>query len=356
MERWPDQEWVLIDEDIEGIDVMAMREVVERYAHRGTPGAADMQSYLGAVVEDQPYRQVLGPLLNGRRPSGVCVHAGRLVANWGDPAALEMSFSVTKAYLSLLAGVAANTGLLSSVDEQVRCTVPHEAFEGRRHGRITWRHLLQQTSEWSGELWGIPWWADPQGGQNRDHPLGSPGTVWAYNDVRVNVLALALLYVFGEPLESVLADKVMGVIDGSGTVQWHGYRDSYVEIDGTRLPSVSGGAHWGGGVWASAYDHARVGLLYLRGGRWRDGTVITTDWVQDSWAPCPVKPEYGFLWWRNDEGTIFREAPASGRCARGNHGRQLIWVDPARDLVVVSRWTEDVGSLLCDLSAAVRGN
>jgi hypothetical protein len=147
----------------------------------------------------------------------------------------------------------------------VRRTAPGEVFEGRPHERITWQHLLQQTSEWSGTLWGVPWWADPQGGQHRDGPLGAPGTTWAYNDVRVNVLALALLHVFGEPLQTVLEDKVMRVIDASATIQWHGYRNSYVEIDGKRLPSVSGGAHWGGGVWASAYDHARIGLLYLRG-------------------------------------------------------------------------------------------
>ncbi len=353
MPVWPGSEWPLVDHNDDGIDSMLVSETIARHAHRRTPGVAVMESYLGAILKDQPYRDILGPLRNASGPSGVCVHAGRLVAQWGDPTALEMSFSVTKTYLSLLVGVALSTRLIGTVDEPVRRSVADETFQGRRHARITWRHLLQQTSEWSGTLWGIPWWADPQGGQTRDHVLGEPGTVWAYNDVRINVLALALLRVFGEPLQSVLTDKVMRVIDGSGTAQWHGYRNSYVEINGKVVASVSGGAHWGGGLWASAYDHARVGLLYLRGGRWRDRMVITPQWVVDSWAACPVKSDYGYLWWRNDGRTIFPEAPSSGRCARGNHGRQLIWVDPARDLVVVSRWTEDVGALLRDLSAAV---
>jgi hypothetical protein len=47
------------------------------------------------------------------------------------------------------------------------------------------------------------------------------------------------------------------------------------------------------------------------------------------------------------------EAPATGRVARGNGGRHLLWVDPARDLVVVSHWGEDVGQLLAEVSAAV---
>jgi CubicO group peptidase (beta-lactamase class C family) len=271
MEAWPRSEWALVDEDHDSIDVMAVREAVARHAGLGTPGVSDMESYLGGILTGQPYQQLLGPLRNGRGPSGVCVHAGRLVAEWGDPAALEMSFSVTKTYLSLLAGVAINAGLIAAVDEPVRRTAPSEAFEGRPHERITWRHLLQQTS-------------------------------------------------------------------------------------GQRLPSVSGGAHWGGGVWASAYDHARVGLLYLRGGRWRDQTVITPQWIEQSWAPCPVKTDYGYLWWRNDEHTVFPDASATGRCARGNGGRQLIWVDPARDLVVVARWTEDMGTLLRDVSEAIRAD
>jgi hypothetical protein len=50
---------------------------------------------------------------------------------------------------------------------------------------------------------------------------------------------------------------------------------------------------------------------------------------------------------------VFPDAPISGFCARGNLGRQLVWVDPARDLVVVSRWSDDVGTLLREVSDAI---
>ena len=76
-------------------------------------------------------------------------------------------------------------------------------------------------------------------------------------------------------------------------------------------------------------------------------------WLDLLWAPCPVKPEYGFLWWLNDTGKLWPGAPRTGRCARGNGGRHLLRVDPARDLVVVSRWGEDVTVLLVEVSAAV---
>lgn len=112
---------------------------------------------------------------------------------------------------------------------------------------------------------------------------------------------------------------------------------------------VSGGAHWGGGLWMSAQDMAEIGQLYLR----RDGQLLSAEWVAKSWTPCDVKPEYGYLWWLNDRRTVFPEAPASGRCARGNGGRHLLWVDPARDLVVASHWGEDVGRLVTEVSDAV---
>ena len=45
--------------------------------------------------------------------------------------------------------------------------------------------------------------------------------------------------------------------------------------------------------------------------------------------------------------------PATGWCARGNLGRQLLWIDPARALVIVSRWSDDVGTLVAEVSDAI---
>jgi CubicO group peptidase (beta-lactamase class C family) len=336
------------------VDGEALRDAVERHRVLETPGARDMSSYLAKILADQPFQQVLGPVKDGSGASGVCVHQGQLIAEWGDPAAVEASFSVTKGYLSLVAGIAFDQGLLGDVHLPVARTVDHPAFSGPRHSTITWVHLLQQTSEWAGTLWDVPWWADPQGGQDRDQALSVPGSVWAYNDVRVNLLALALLHVFRRSLPQVLASEVMDPISASDTWQWHGYRNAHAIVDGRLLPSVSGGAHWGGGLWASADDHARVGLLYLRRGRWQTRRILSEAWVDQTWRPCPVKGDYGYLWWRNDQGTVFPSAPRTGRCARGNAGRQLIWVDPARDLVVVSRWTEEADRFLAEVSAAIQ--
>lgn len=176
-----------------------------------------MASYLSEVLADQSHPEVIGLLRDASGASGLVVRSGLIVGAWGDPGAVEMSFSVTKSYLSLVAGVAFDRGLIGSLDEPVGARVHDEAFAGERHGRITWEHLLRQTSEWGGTLWGKPYWADPQGHQDHETLLRVPGSVWAYNDVRINLLALALTRVWGRSLADVLRDEVMTPIGASST-------------------------------------------------------------------------------------------------------------------------------------------
>jgi CubicO group peptidase (beta-lactamase class C family) len=73
----------------------------------------------------------------------------------------------------------------------------------------------RQTSGWDGELWGKPAAVDQQSRGNDGGPVGGPpGSVWAYNDVRVNLLCLALTAACGQSLETILAEAVMRPIGG----------------------------------------------------------------------------------------------------------------------------------------------
>ena len=116
-------------------------------------------------------------------------------------------------------------------------------FAGPHNGAITWRHLLQQTSEWEGTLFGKSDIIDRnrnlavegKGRKGDARPLRPPGSFWEYNDVRVNRLALALLRRFRRPLPEVFAERIMQPIGASGDWSWHGYRTSMVEIDGRTI-------------------------------------------------------------------------------------------------------------------------
>jgi hypothetical protein len=112
--------------------------------------------YVGSVEweETGPWSEIVGPVLPRGGPAGVILKSGYVVAEWGDTFRADMTFSVAKSYLSVLAGVAVANGLIANVDERVGATVKGPWFASPHNAAITWRHLLQQSSEWQGELWG----------------------------------------------------------------------------------------------------------------------------------------------------------------------------------------------------------
>ncbi|MEU6441574.1 serine hydrolase [Streptomyces sp. NPDC047046] len=349
----PHDEQVTPDAVRAGIDTEALRAAVDLHATRTVPGIDDMTAYLAAQVDDVSHREVLGPLLDGAGASGVVVRHGELLASWGDVDRPEMAFSATKSVLALVAGVAFDDGLLV-LDEPVSRAVDLPQFADA-HGRaITWRHLLDQSSQWQGELWGKPVAVDAQSRrEGTESAGGAPGAGWAYNDVRVNLTALALTALLRRPLPEVLRERVMDPVGASADWSWHGYGNAVLMLDGRALPVVSGGAHWGGGLWIGARDLALLGELCLRGGDWYGRRVVSARWVEELWRPSPVKRDYGLSWWLNDHRTVWPQAPATGRCARGNGGTHLLWADPARELVICSRWGAEVERLLVEVSRAV---
>jgi CubicO group peptidase (beta-lactamase class C family) len=131
----------------------------------------------------------------------------------------------------------------------------------------------------------------------------------------------------------------MEPIGASDTWQWHGYQNSYVEIGGKQVQSVSGGGHWGGGIWINTFDHARFGYLHLRNGHWGDRQVISEAWVEIATSPSEINAGYGCLWWLNNGHVRYPSAPESSFFGIG-WGSNLIWVDPVHDLVAVVRWID----------------
>ena len=301
----------------------------------------------GHFSEPLPDGEIIGPVAARGDPSGLILRGGQIVAEWGRTDRAEMTFSVTKSYLALVAGIAINDGLFE-IDDRPGDLLP-ELFEPPQNDKITWRHLLTNTSEWEGELWGKADRIDRNRsldtapgapslkGTHRD--LRAPGTFWEYNDVRVNVLSYALMRIMRRPLPDVLRSRIMRPIGASDGWAWHGYENSWIDIDGDQMQSVSGGAHWGGGLFISTRDHARVGLLMARIGRWGEAQLLPPECVRACTTPCDLNPNYGLLWWLNGDQGQFPSAPSTSFFAIGV-GQNIIWVDPGLDLVAVVRWIE----------------
>jgi CubicO group peptidase (beta-lactamase class C family) len=168
----------------------------------------------------------------------------------------------------------------------------------------------------------------------------APGAVYEYNDSRVNLLALAALQVWRRPLPEVLREEVMDPIGASRTWRWYGYDDSWIVLDGALVQSVSGGAHWGGGMFISARDQARFGLLTLRGGRWKDRQILSEAWIARARTPTPAQPTYGFMNYFLNTDRKFMPAARADAYAHIGAGTNAIYVDPLNDLVVVVRWID----------------
>ena len=311
----------------------------------------DLGDYLRDRFSGLDYQEIVGPTQPRGTVNGILLKDGLIVAEWGDTRRVDMTFSVTKSFLSTVGGLAWDRGMLGDLDDPVRLVVDDGGYDGPQNRDITWRQTFQQTSEWEGTLFGKPDQADRREGVDRElHP---PGTFWEYNDVRVNRAALSLLRVWNEPLPQVLDREIMDPIGASDGWRWHGYETSYVDQGGERIQSVSGGGHWGGGMFISTRDLARFGLLFLREGRWGDTQLVSTEWVREARVPS-IEPTYGFMWWLNTDQGRFPSAPESSFFALGAASTSTIWIDPDRDIVLVSRWVDgpDVDGLIGRVLAA----
>ncbi|HET7039276.1 MAG TPA: serine hydrolase [Gemmatimonadales bacterium] len=327
-----------------------------------TPGTRDLEQAHHLTFGREPHGEPIGPFKPRGDPAGMIVRHGYIVAEWGDADRVDMTFSVTKSFLSTVVGLAFDQGLIPDLSAPVHPSVTTGEFDSPHNRTIAWEHLLRQTSDWEGTLWGKPDWADRP---PRDQPLAEyvartrnpPGTTYKYNDVRVNALAYAALMVWRRPLPQVLRERVMDPIGASNTWRWYGYDNSWVNLDGVMVQSVSGGGHWGGGMFISAHDQARFGLLTLRRGRWRDRQILSERWVALALTPTPVQDDYGFMnWYLNTGRRRAPSAPASSFCHLGS-GTNMICGLPEYDLVVVARWIrgDAIDGLLRRVIAAVGG-
>src|SRR5262249_47523930 len=147
-----------------------------------------MEAAIYADIAGEPYNEIVGPTRDrAGGVNGIILRGGYIVAEFGDTRRVDMTMSATKSYLSTAVGLAVGRGLIRTVNDRVKDYVMDGNFDSEHNAKITWEHLLNQTSDWSGVLWDKPDWADRPEGEKWEwasRPLKDPGTRWKYNDVR----------------------------------------------------------------------------------------------------------------------------------------------------------------------------
>lgn len=338
-----------------------------RFAQENESKASrSMEFYQASTFGKEPFGEGIGPFADRGDATGVIIHKGYIIAEWGEPFRADMTHSVTKSFLSTVVGLAVEKGLIKSVTDSVYQYIPPiEVYQSAQTARaaedmgkpqlltlfasahnktITWDAMLRQTSDWEGTLWGKPDWADRPSNNSSEwltRKRNAPGAVYEYNDVRVNALALAATSVWRKPLPQVLKEEIMDPIGASTSWRWYGYRNSWIVLDGQIIQAVSGGGHWGGGMFINAYDMARFGLLTLHRGNWNGKQLISEKWIQQSRTPTTAQPTYGYMnFFLNTDKKYLSNAPASAFVHVGN-GTNIIYVDEEHELVMVVRWIEN---------------
>ena len=361
----PPQYWQHKTPTESGLDSLKIQEAIAFHKENEIKNPRSMEQSHYQSFGKEPFGYAIGPFADRGEPTGIIIHKGYIVAEWGEPLRCDITHSVTKSFLSTVVGLAVDKGLINNVNDIVAPYVPPielynqpvmrsaddfgkpellTPFETPHNRTITWDNLLRQTSDWEGTLWGKPEWADrPDADASKwlNRPRNKPGTTYEYNDVRVNALALAATSVWRKPLPQVLKENIMDAIGASNTWRWTGYRNAWIVLDGQPVQSVSGGGHWGGGMFINALDMARFGLLTLNKGNWNGRQLISENWIKQSTTQTSCKTDYGFMnYFLNTDKKALPSAPLSSYYHLGN-GTNMIYVDSEHDLVMVVRWIDN---------------
>jgi CubicO group peptidase (beta-lactamase class C family) len=113
--------------------------------------------------------------------------------------------------------------------------------------------------------------------------LFKPGTHWDYSDSGPNWLAECLTLAWQRDLDELMFERVFTPLGIQRTdLIWRKNQYRPAEIDG--LPR----REFGAGITANVDAMARIGLLMLRGGRWRGTQIVPRDFIAAARVPVPA--------------------------------------------------------------------
>lgn len=239
------------------------------------------------------------------------------------------SFSMAKSVVSILIGVAIAEGKIRDVQQTLGELLP--MYRGTDKAGIRLHDLLTMSSGLDYvESYGNPfadsakaYYTDDLAAQTRALRRNSmPGKIFRYQSANQVYLAQVIAQVSGMTLSQYASQKLWQPLHAEDSALWSldhegGLEKAYCCIA------------------ATARDFARIGSLYLHGGRFAGQQLVPEAYVKASLQPAKLveqsgKPctRYGYSWW------LLEHRGQRVFTARGILG-QLITVLPDRQLVIV---------------------
>lgn len=222
--------------------------------------------------------------------------------------------SVTKSVISALIGVAVDREYIRDIDQKILEFFPeYRPDPARRQIReITIRHLLTMTAPYP-----YKHWHEPLRKMCMQHDwvnytldmLGENGAIgdFKYSTAGAHLLSAIITRTTGKSARAFANEYLFGPIGIKQIPDYamdaYGYDDLFGKKVRGWVKDPLGNSTGGWGLTLTPRDMARFGLLYIRGGCWNSGQVISKGWIEDSVSEhsgtvidgLPIK--YGYLWW-----------------------------------------------------------
>ena len=104
--------WPMVEAGSVGMDSGLLADAVRLAIDAEAATPEDLREYISRTLANEPHGEIVGPVRDRGPASGVVIRGGHAVASWGDPDRVDMTFSVTKTYLSTVVGMAHDGGLI----------------------------------------------------------------------------------------------------------------------------------------------------------------------------------------------------------------------------------------------------
>jgi len=114
-----------------GFDADALEGAVSFAVENENSVERDLRLAILKAFSREPYHEIQGPTRDRGGPAGMVIKDGYMIANWGDLERVDMTFSVTKSYLSTVAGLAWDRGMIRSTDDKLTEYVWDHTFDRR---------------------------------------------------------------------------------------------------------------------------------------------------------------------------------------------------------------------------------
>ena len=116
---YPGQDWEEKKPEDFKIQSSALEKAVDFAMNNEYSGSRDLRQAILKGFEREPFHEIKGPTKRRGGPAGLILKDGYIIASWGEVDRVDMTFSVTKSYLSTVAGLAVEEGLISSTADLV---------------------------------------------------------------------------------------------------------------------------------------------------------------------------------------------------------------------------------------------